>query len=380
MTEPRAATNKPIAILFANMKGNVGDFAILHAMLKTLATAHPRQSVHVYAHPLAAVDTVRMQAFRTLAPAYDYRGVSPGRRLGSPTMMALKLGFLPGGLGTVIARLARSQADDFKPFTNYDAVYVAGGEQWNGRRLGAVMFSTLKALTDFGVPVRCYPFSVKPKIAKFYSPKNIARLFAMLRPVMVVRDASTAEFLGKSGLKATVGTDSVFALQDEVDAIAPAAGRNGERILLAATGTYAVLSAAASALMASGHTVEALTTCEPEDRENLERLKREFGIVYHAPVTWQDFAAELKVCKLVVTNRLHGLIFSTLALAPLFPVTNREKVRAFVTDAGIRHHATSLTDLDAKIISDAIDGRAETKAQMVAYALRSRNLRQTPLP
>lgn len=380
MTEAHAATDRPIAILFANMKGNVGDFAILHAMLKTLATAHPGQSVDVYAHPLAAVDTVRMNAFRALAPAYDYRGVSPGRRLGGSTMMALKLGALPGGLGTVIDRLARSKANDFQPFTHYDAVYVAGGEQWNGRRLGAVMFSTLKALSDLGVPVRCYPFSVKPKIAKFYSSKNIARLFGMLRPVMVVRDASTAEFLGKSGLTATVGTDSVFALQDEVNAITPAAGRNGERILLAATGTYEMLAAAASALIASGHTVEALTTCEPEDRENLERLKRDFGIAYHTPVTWQDFVAELKVCKLVVTNRLHGLIFSTLALAPLFPVTNREKVRAFVTDAGIRHHAKSLTELDAKIISDAIDGRAETKAQMVAYALRSRDLRQTPLP
>ncbi|MBO3762478.1 polysaccharide pyruvyl transferase family protein [Ciceribacter sp. L1K22] len=372
-------SKQPIAVIFANMKGNLGDFAILHAMLLGLGNKNPGTSIHVYSHPMRRDDAKRMEAFRLAAPTYEYCGPSYGSKPGKLTMMALKLGVLPGGLAAVIRASAEKWTKDFRSFSKYSAVYVAGGEQWNGRGLGALMFASLKALRGLGVPVYCFPFSIKPKLSKLYSPQQIKELFSLLSEPLVVRDVTSADFLAKFGVASAVGADSVFALETEVSKIPPAEGRDASRVLLAVTGNYANIAAAASTLKSAGYKVEAITTCEIEDKENLERLRRELGVGYWAPSTWQGFVSEVKASQLVVTNRLHGVILSVLSGSLLYPVTDRNKVASFVKDARIKHYAVSLSALGETQIADALIARQDTLRLTSAYLEGRRSLPCSPL-
>ncbi|WP_275783720.1 hypothetical protein [Pararhizobium gei] len=40
----------PVAVIYANLKGNIGDFAILHSMLLDIRERHPGRAVDAYSH------------------------------------------------------------------------------------------------------------------------------------------------------------------------------------------------------------------------------------------------------------------------------------------------------------------------------------------
>ena len=368
-----------VAIVFANLKGNLGDFAILHAMLVEAGRAFPGRALHVYSHPLHGVDDARMAAFRAHAPAFDYRGRTPGAPLGRLWMTALKLRLAPGGLGAVIRRRAAAWAERFTDFRSYETVLFAGGEQWSGRQLGGVMFATLGAIRRQGAAVSAYPFSVKASLLRLHAPATLKRLFADLSPPLVTRDEASAKLLRGAGVPAEAGVDSVFALAAEAAGVPPAPDRDPERVLLAATGDADDIVAAAGRLMAAGLKVEALTTCAEEDGATLAALRDRLGVVGRAPLTWQETVAEFKASRLVVTNRLHGIILGVLADAPLLPVANRTKVRSFVEDAALERHAGDLTALDGALAQAALEERDDILARMRAHHDRSLGLRRSPL-
>ncbi|MFD1333840.1 polysaccharide pyruvyl transferase family protein, partial [Methylopila musalis] len=367
---PNGAQRGAVAIVFANLKGNLGDFAILHAMLAEAGRAFPERALHVYSHPLHGVDAARMAAFRERASAFDYRGPTHGAPLGRLAMTALKLRLAPGGLAAAIRRRAAAWADRFAGFASYETVLVAGGEQWSGRQLGGLMFATLGAIRRQGVEVAAFPFSVKPSLFRLHSPSRLASLFGALTRPLVTRDEASAVLLARAGVPAETGVDSVFALADEAATVPPAADRDPDRVLLAATGRADEVVAAAGRLLAAGLKVEALSTCVEEDAETLAALRDRLGVVGHAPLTWQEVVAEFKASRLVVTNRLHGVILGVLADAPLLPVANRTKVRSFVTGAGLDRHADDFAALGGALAQAALAGRDDTLARMRAYHRR----------
>lgn len=368
-----------VAIVFANLKGNLGDFAILHAMLVEAGRAFPSRALHVYSHPLHGVDEARMAAFRAHAPAFDYRGPTHSAPLGRFRTLALKLRLAPVSLGGAIAKRAASWSGRFAGFGSYEAVLFAGGEQWGGRELGGAMFATLGAVRRQGTVAAAFPFSVKPSLLRLHSASGLKRLFAGLSRPLITRDEASADLLRGAGVPAERGVDSVFGLSGEAGSIPPARDRDSERVLIAATGDTDHVLGAAERLMADGLRVEALTTCAEEDGATLAALRDRLGVVGRAPLTWQETVAEFKASRLVVTNRLHGAILGVLADAPLLPVANRTKVRSFVEDAALERHAGDLTALDGALAQAALEERDDILARMRAHHDRSLGLRRSPL-
>ncbi len=62
---------RKVAVLFANLKGNIGDFAILQAILEQLNFYYPGYKIDVYSHPLVDIDETRLAAFSKHSPPFS---------------------------------------------------------------------------------------------------------------------------------------------------------------------------------------------------------------------------------------------------------------------------------------------------------------------
>jgi polysaccharide pyruvyl transferase WcaK-like protein len=75
-------------------------------------------------------------------------------------------------------------------------------------------------------------------------------------------------------------------------------------------------------------------------------------------LAWRDVVAEFKASGLVVTNRLHGMILGALSGARLLPVADREKIRAFVGDAGMSNVVVTIEQITPASVAAARDDAA----------------------
>jgi polysaccharide pyruvyl transferase WcaK-like protein len=328
----------PIAIVFANLKGNVGDFAILEAMLRDISSRYAGHPIHVYHHGYLALDQQRLKVFASTAPPFEVAGATYFRHPSLLAKAGALVGMAPSIQERMVRRLADASAADAKRFAGYGAIFFAGGNQWGGQRLGLAMFATLAAISRHNPNVFAYPFSIEHGLASFNSDEFLREHFALLKGPLVVRDGASQVMLQKLGLRSVRGYDVVFSLGDVVAGISPAADRDPDRVLLVVTHKRkleAALKAVVPRLAAAGRRVELLTTCWNVDEPAYRAVSSELGIPYRAPLSWRDVVAEFKSSALVVTNRLHGMILGALSGARLLPVADREKIRAFVGDAGM---------------------------------------------
>lgn len=368
---PQDAPLRPIAVLFANLKGNVGDLAILEAMLRDLGARFPGRRVDLFPHPFLPVDEARVAAFRAAS------GLDPqvaGRAYAAPVPRLLRRLHRRGWgrwlQGREIARLAARAAGDARRFAAYEAVAVAGGDQWGGDRLGIAMFGTLAAVSAHAA-VAAYPFSLNPAERDRNTDAALRAHFARLRAPLLVRDSLSLGTARDIGLSAVLRPDCVFGLGPLARAIPPMAGRDPARTLLVVTrspeGDAGHLNRAA--LDALGHgrgRVELMTTCALEDGEALRALGRELGVPVHEPLTWQDAVAEMRAAGAVVANRLHALILGAMAGATMVPLADRRKALAFVRDVGLDHHAPA-----AGAVTEALVAGARADAPAIAARLRA---------
>jgi polysaccharide pyruvyl transferase WcaK-like protein len=371
----------PIAILFANLKGNVGDFAILHAMLLELKERFPGHPLHVFSHGFHDVDEVRMRAFQASAPEFDHVGTSYIQ--GAKRSLARFVPFFrssPAVQAREISSLARRSIPRASRFRDYEAIFIAGGTHWSGRKFGTSMFGTLAAVHHHNDRIYTFPFSVKPSMQKYNSREALQRYFAMIRDPLVVRDGITKKVMDDLGIPSVFGADCVFSLQGQANDIQPMEGRNRSRIIFALTGSSEKeLEAVLHPLSRTAGEIALVTTCELADRKALEPLARELGASYYAPATWQETVAELKASSLVVTNRLHGSILSSFAKTPLLPVTDRKKVEAFAIDARLPHTAGGVHALTDELLERCLADRDIILDRMAQYQSRTRNEALSPL-
>jgi polysaccharide pyruvyl transferase WcaK-like protein len=361
----------PVAVLFANLKGNVGDFAILHAILIDLSKWFPDAPLHVYTHPFHAIDSKRLSAFKASgAPEFEHIGTSYFREI-APIMKLVPRLFWPMVQGRLVRSLAESIAAKAEEFQNYRAIFVAGGDHWSGKRLGISMFGSLIALRDINDRIYAFPFSVNPSIFRFNSARALKNYFSTIRQPIVVRDGISKTVMDKVGIHAVCGADCVYSLREIAESIQPASSGENSRVLFAVTGRRKrfeedLRNALREALSASAN-VALLTTCEREDGKVFLALSREYGIPYLAPRTWQEVVAELRASALVVTNRLHCLILSCLAESPALPISDRKKSEAFVIDARMPYHARTLKRFSKRLLQQSMADRRSTLERMLAY-------------
>ncbi|WP_299820197.1 polysaccharide pyruvyl transferase family protein [uncultured Jannaschia sp.] len=362
---------RPIAIVFANLKGNIGDFAILHAMLLDIGTAFPDQPVHVYSHGFLPVDQARMAAFMREAPFFEHAGVTfaGARKPAAATSRLLRLFRLRQRYQ---ARRIRSLAVKSTPkaarFSTYDAVYLAGGAQWTGVTTGVSMFATLRAIRAHTDRVFSYPFSVSPSLWKVNSRAGLREDLARIRSPLIARDSGSASALSELGLETVLGADCVFSLAEAAERIAPISERDPARILLVLTGQKPqVLSETLQALRGQTGPMALLTTCAPEDVPVLGPVAKAADVPLLAPLTWQETVAEMKASSMVITNRLHGFILASFAGVPVLPLAGRPKLEAVVRDAGLPLELPDLCKLDAGLIRSVQSRRAEIVEKIAGY-------------
>lgn len=353
--------HSPVAVLFANLKGNIGDFAILHAMLLDLSRRFPGRPLHVFPHGYFNIDEQRLAAFKASTDIdFEISGFTYHRRV-TPRLVTTavrSLGMWPLAQSHFVRSLAEQSAGDAARFKDYEAVVLAGGEHWSGTKNGISMFGTLEAAHRSNNRIFTFPFSVHPRIGHFNSRAALQRSFASIRHPLVVRDSLSQAVLQNLGIASVLGADCVHTLHELAQRIEPAGDREKSRILLAITAGRKTLGdelrTAVIMLQATGRQVSLLTTCATEDNRAYQAVAAEFKLDYLTPLTWQEAIAEMKASGLVITNRLHGLILSSLAHTPVLPLTNRKKAEAFVKDAGIPYSAKTPIELTRTLLGDCL--------------------------
>lgn len=377
-------TKRPVAVLYANLKGNVGDFAILHAMLHDLSRRYPGHPLHVYAHRYLEVDQPRVDAFLAAGvPEHELAGTIFSRPLPDRLRRHSRGRLWPLIRRAYAAWLLSQARKDAGRFAGYEALYVAGGDQWGGFK-GISMLECLAALRPHNDRIYAHPFSINPRTFKVSPKPALADRLGLLRKPLVVRDSISKSVTDEMGLDAVHGGDCVFSLQDLGRAVPARTDRDPSRILIAVTGPSEpklreAMEPMLAALVPAVPNVALLTTCEPEDGPLFADLSARFGIPWYAPLTWQDTVAEIAASSLLVTNRLHGLILGSFTETPMLPVTDRKKSEAFAQDAGVPHVAATVTDVTADLISRTIADRDLVLARTAAYREACRTLQTRPV-
>lgn len=376
-------TPLPVLILFANLKGNLGDFAILHAMLVELGRRYPGREIHVVSHGQHGVDQARLEAFRRQAP-FVYKGKTPFRRIPWALSIFKRIGLERWLSGKLIDRQSDQFAAKFpaSATADYEAVFFAGGEQWSGFSNGITMLAVLCAMSRSNRNISIFPFSVKRRLLQSYSTRRLESCFSRFSGNLIVRDSHSGEIVKHFHPGVVNGADCVFSLADLAENLPAAPRPDADAVMIAVTegdgSRGADLLVAIQGLQAAGYWVRLLTTCEREDAKDLQMLSRTLGVEYLAPATWQEVVSEFKSSAMVVTNRLHCMIFTFFADVPLVPLLNREKVVGVFRDAELPHALSHAAELTPAKVAECLGDRERIRDRMRAYLEKVRRSQLSP--
>lgn len=373
-----------VAILFANLRGNLGDLAILQAMLRDLSIRFPERRLHVYPHGFHAVDDSRFSAFRAACDIdFELMDATPFWRADprAPLGLLRAIGVWPFLQARMVRSLAGRFAAQAERFRDYEAIAVAGGDYGGGSRTYISVHGILTAIHEVNDAIYAFPFSLNRGIRKSNFKRDLRASYQRIHQPRIARDGDTQAILDKLGIESLLGIDCVFSLRDRADEIPPAEARDKSRVVLVLTAKdlKSDLGAALQKISSIGSPVELMTTCECVDGEYCEAVAREFGVPYLAPTTWQEAVAELKACSLLVTNRLHGLIFGSLAGIPLLPVADRAKSAAFAKDAQMPFVAPRISSLNGALVEQCLTERDAILKRVGQYGNRLRKTSYSPL-
>lgn len=377
-------TSKPILILFANLKGNLGDIAILHAMLSALGGRYPSREIHVFSLGHLPVDEERLAVWiRDTDLPFVFKGKTPYRQVRRVSRIERYLGLRKHFSKRHIVRLSKEFSKSYPVATaaNYEAVFLYGGEQWGGHSSGINMFAILDSVSMINPNVFMFPFSVRKELHEAYPAKLLQSLFARIAAPLVVRDSDSGTTLRPFCPNVVVGSDCVFSLLGDTLSPPPTPPEQ-PLILLAVTRSTGSgreeLIATVRALKESGLQVKLLTTCVSEDGESLAQIASQLDVDYVAPATWQGVVTEFRTSSLVVTNRLHCVIFSFFANVPVAPLRNREKVAGIAGDAGLTHSITAISELTPENANQCIRNSGIIRQEMLRYLGKVQSLLTAP--
>lgn len=374
--KPRFAVStrmKPLLILFANLKGNVGDFAIFHAMLEDVSRHYPGRPIHVATHGKHVIDEKRFHAWRaTNPPEFEVIGKLPALRMPGHMGIFKRIG-MNRWLGDRLLTQWTKTFAETPPVSksgDYEALFIVGGE-WSGFSNTTTMFAAIRAAARHNRNVFIYPFSVKKLLLSSQSQTALGAVFSHLAGRIIVRDSHSGDTMRHFRKDTVSSVDSVFLLGEVAAKLPPAENPDEKLITLAVTigkgAKMTDLQQAIVSLQNKGYIVRLLTTCEREDAVEMVPLSQATGAEFVAPLSWQDVVMEFKRSALVVTNRLHCMIFTFFADVPLLPLLNREKVVGVRQDAKLTHAIQDVTELTAEKIAGCLQDRQRTLDEIRSY-------------
>jgi polysaccharide pyruvyl transferase WcaK-like protein len=177
--------------------------------------------------------------------------------------------------------------------------------------------------------------------------------------------------------------DSVFALDGLLNHSAGGAerGRKDNVVVFAFCtmkhrldpGYGARLEMLFSPLKRAGYTPVLLTTCEAADHQYLDQLRRDYSaFTQKRPESFAEAITLLSRAKLLISDRLHCLIFGMLAGVPVVPVTDVEKVRAIAATALLPIVVREEPEVTANVALKAIAESGKLLRAQADYRSRAR--------
>ena len=350
-----------VAILFANLKGNLGDLAILEANLVHLSQIYPGYRIDVWTSGFLSTDGDRLQSFIDAgAPPFRLRGKTPDL-----PMRRWRKVFSSAGLGKalqpfLIASAQREFATEAQSFSQYQRIFIVGGDQFDAI-VSAAMFGTLKAIAAINPRLSNFPLSVNPRTQTANAPALLRACLGLIEAPLLVRDEMSHRFLTGAGIACDLGTDSVLSMAARIRSIPASDHATGMVVAITRTAPDdpVHLARLLSALRTLHGPVSTLTTTPSADHVFLDL--RDMGVAYSAPGTWQELVAELRSATLVISNRFHCVLLAALVGTPVLAVCNRAKITSVKDAAGLPFwseglNATTL-DLVQSLLKDGIGQR-----------------------
>lgn len=366
----------PARVLIIGAYGmtNLGDDAILAAMLGELRGALPGAAFAVVAADTAALP---IAADLTTVPFAD---VAIRDALARADLLII------GGGGLLF---------DFRSRVNYDDFFSDRAENFYPHYRAAIVAHGL------GIPVHLYAVGVGPLVGPV--ARGLTRTVCDLAAAITVRDGlSRRELigLGVAPGRVAVTADPAVRLPPAAPTLAPGAGPRVGFIVrnwfpVTAPGAaqlphgtayldryLATIAAAADHVIArrGGEAVFCAVQGEVDDDRHfaglvLDRLGHRAGAtVIETAGDYRALQGLLAGLDLVVTTRLHGAIFAALGGVPAIGLNLNTKVRAFLADLGLPDLALSpwggrgaaLTDLIDRVLDRPADYRARVASGLAA--------------
>jgi polysaccharide pyruvyl transferase WcaK-like protein len=372
-------SSSSVSIVFANLKGNVGDFAILDAMIRRLAYCYPGRSIEVFDQGRLRIDDERFGALREqLDVPFTYRGPVPRLSLDTDSgflgrhvrwhrrrMQAQQVCLAAKEMETVVADCGLREQE---------AIFFPGGALWSGGELAVNMFGLLEALAKTGSEMFTFPFSVHPSLLKNNRAADLRRYFGHLNAPLLVRDSRSRATLEQAGVDSALMPDTVFSLPPL--SRAPLSDRARAQVGFAVAECRGqdrtTFERMLKSLRDSGVDPVLVTTCVPEDGEFLRSLAASLELPLWQPLGWQEAVRQLQSLDLFISNRLHGMIFAFLGSTPVIPMTNRDKVAGVATDASLSRRVEQLGQITPHTVAQWIEETGEIVAEMTRYTTRAR--------
>lgn len=369
---------RPVTILCANLKGNLGDYAILEVMGRSLARRHPGIEVRFFHHANKPVDPLRYPVFvdECSVPLTDM-GVAPHYTRPKWFRLASRL----PGTGRLAPRIHNRLIDSttrrlcleqtfVEALRDSSLVLFAGGSQWGKANLNLNMFAQLGCAQRHN-RVAAFPFGISQAAFDCNGPAALAAMLARLTPPIPVRDVISHRLLAAAGLDTVAVSDCVFTAGDLVaDCLRPAPSRS-HTVYVAVTRSGATtperVVALFARLRAAGFDPVLFSSCEAEDLPLAHGVAAISDETFVAPASWKTAVTLFSEAAFVITNRLHCLIFSALAGTAVVPLANRQKARAYAEDAGLDFAPASIDAITTGAISAFVETLDSVRARQAAY-------------
>lgn len=281
------------------------------------------------------------------------------------------------------ARLVLDAMRALRVFGGFDALFISGG-QWL-HDLSFARHAAISALFVFGrmcgTQLGVFCIGVGP--LKRAVSRRLVRLAFGKRALMVTRDDKSSALLRDCGLtNVHTATDPVILLSS------PLAKRDAKSALISpcAWASFANLYDRSDALrqkvedglatltrglLERGYSPAFLPTMNPEDAEIAARVAARFenvNVIDTDPMSASAVQQCVASAGVLVTMRLHPMIFATNVTTPLVAFDYAAKVRAFASQAGITDQLVPATQEDwAQGLLDALD-RSDPEAFRAALA------------
>jgi len=372
---------KKIALICTNLRGNLGDYAIIDATVQMLCKLYGSDiQVGIAYHGYTGIDIKRTKKFEDNLPYNTFLDhATPLYRPSFIIKVLRKLNFSNKNLSKFLfyyTRFALSFNKEFKKLITWsDITIIAGGGHYGGLLLASNMLAQIDYAVSTNKDVFSFPQTVPLDWFDFMDKKLITDVLEKLK-IFTLRENNSFQYMKQLNLSNCYQiADIVFSIetkQKKLMHIENDIKKIG--IVLADTGSRQGIGYVEKLydkllfIEECGYIPIVITTTESVDEKYLKHLKELYPQTeIIAPESWKELISTLGMLDLVITNRFHGIVFSTIANVPVLPVVDVPKAKHIAETMGIKNIIEHENDLDKETLLNAFMYSQDTLKQQQDY-------------